>query len=400
MGFQAFRLPSFVPVTLVALAALGCRDDAESPTSPGSTPAPGATTAAALPTFTFLAVGGQHTCALDAAGAAWCWGAGGRLGDGKGLSRSTPGRVAGGLRFVQISAGARTTCGITTQNFAYCWGDGPLGDGGELIQSNVPVAVAGGHHFRNVIVGNEHTCAVTPGNIAFCWGLGHWGELGTGHSQFSNVPVRVYGGLRWRRVYAGGQATCGVTLDDVAYCWGFLLGGKQPTKVPTVLRFRQVWVGGGDYTDAQHEEPDTPHACGITAEDKAYCWGWGGDGELGQGTGMSSSTPVAVSGGRSWRQVVAGHYHTCGVTRAEVAFCWGVNQWGANGNGSFQGSLVPGRVKGTLSFRSISTGVLGLHTCGLTDAGKIYCWGYNVAGQLGDGTRTQRLAPVAVVAGN
>ena len=273
MRFHRFSPKLFAPLALLTLAVPGCRDDAESPTAPESPPASAAVTAAALPKFTSLAAGGAHTCALDATGAAWCWGAGGLLGDGQGISRSTPGRVVGGLRFVQISAGARTTCGITTQNLAYCWGEGPLGDGGEQIGSYVPVAVAGGRHFRNVSVGNEHTCAVTPGDIAFCWGLGHWGELGTGHSQFSDVPVRVYGGLRWRRVVAGGQATCGVTMDDVAYCWGFLLGGKQPTKVPGGLLFRQVWVGGGDYTDAQHEEPDTPHACGITPEDKAYCWG-------------------------------------------------------------------------------------------------------------------------------
>ena len=165
--------------------------------------------------------------------------------------------------------------------------------------------MAGDRHYRNVSAGNEHTCAVTLADIAFCWGLGHWGELGTGHSSSATSRCASIGGLRWRRVFAGGQATCGVTMDDVAYCWGFVLGGKQPTKVPGNLRFRQVWVGGGDYTDAQHEEPDTPHACGITREDKAYCWGWGGDGELGGGNGDFSSTPVGglrqpplASGGR------------------------------------------------------------------------------------------------------
>src|SRR3954470_18077865 len=126
MLFQAFRRTLLVPVALVSLAAQGCREDAESPTAPESTSAPTAATAAALPIFTFLAVGGQHTCALDASGAAWCWGdnSDGQVGDGQALSRTTPGRVAGGLRFVQISAGSRTTCAITTQNLAYCWGAG------------------------------------------------------------------------------------------------------------------------------------------------------------------------------------------------------------------------------------------------------------------------------------
>ena len=80
-----------------------------------------------------------------------------------------------------------------------------------------------------------------------------------------------------------------------------------------------------------------------------------------------------------------------------MAFCWGSNQFGYNGNGTLLGSHVPERVHGGIAFNSISTGVLGLHTCGLTGAGKVYCWGYNSAGELGDGTRTQRLEPVAVV---
>jgi alpha-tubulin suppressor-like RCC1 family protein len=360
-------------------------------------------TAAALPVFTFLASGGFHTCALTGSGAAYCWGANsdGQLGDGTFSSRPTPVAVAGGLKFVQISAGARHTCAVTAKNLAYCWGAaGLLGDGGELVQRNRPVPVAGDRRFRNVTAGNEHTCAVTPGDIAFCWGFGRWGELGTGHSQSSNVPVRVSGGLRWRRVVAGGQASCGVTLDDVAYCWGYQLGGKHPTRIPGGIHFRQVNVGGGGYEDAQENEPSNPHACGITPEDKAYCWGWGGEGELGNGKSAFSATPVAVSGSRRWRQVIPGYYHTCGVTRAEAPFCWGLNQWGANGNGSLAGSLVPEQVKGGLSFTSISTGVLGLHSCGLTDAGKIYCWGYNTSGELGDGTHTQRLVPVAVRGGS
>ena len=401
MRFQVPRRNLLATLALVALAAPGCREDADTPTGPQ--PGSAAVTAAALPVFTSLASGGFHTCALTGSGAAYCWGdnSEGQLGDGTFAGKTTPVRVAGGLQFVQISAGARHTCGVTAKNLAYCWGAaGRLGNGGELVQQNVPTPVAGDRRFRNVSAGNEHTCAVTPADIAFCWGLGHWGELGTGHSQFSDVPVRVFGSLRWRRVVAGGQTTCGVTMDDVAYCWGFRLGGKQPTRVPGGILFRQVWVGGGDYTDAQHEEPDLPHACGITPDDKAYCWGWGGDGELGQGTGMSSSTPVAVSGSRRWRQVVAGFYHTCGVTRTEVAFCWGSNQWGYNGNGTLLGSQVPQRVHGGLAFAGISTGVLGLHTCGLTGAGKVYCWGNNSSGELGDGTRMQRLEPVAVVAGS
>ena len=398
MRCHPFPRPVLVPLTLVLLLAPGCRDEAGSPTGPSAEPAMGAASAAALPTFTSIAAGGSHTCALDTGGAAWCWGANsdGQVGDGSFAGRLTPVRVAGGHRFVQISAGFQHTCAITTDERAWCWGaSGALGDGGELVQKGTPVPVAGGRRFRNVSAGNNHSCAVTPADVAFCWGSNPFGQLGTG-GGFTNVPARVLGGLRWRRVTAGGSVTCGVTTGDLAYCWGFSLGGRTPTRVPGGLFFRQVQVGGGDFTDAQQNEPDTPHACGITREDRAYCWGWGSEGQLGQGAWMSSTPPVAVAGSRRWRQVAPGHYHTCGVTKAEVAFCWGSNQWGANGVDT-RGSNSPVRVAGGRTFFSISTGVAGLHSCALTAAGKVWCWGTNTNGQLGDGTRTMRLEPVAVV---
>jgi alpha-tubulin suppressor-like RCC1 family protein len=388
------RLPAPVVAAALVAAALGCREDVESPMGPEAGAAL-ATAAAAAPTFTSISAGGNHTCALASAGQAYCWGSnlGGQLGDGTTTDRLTPVAVAGGLRFLQINAGADHTCGITTSERAYCWGTGPLGSS---IESSTPVAVTGDRRFRNVNAGNNHTCAVTPSDAGFCWGLNNsFGQLGTG-GGFSVTPARIAGGLHWRRVTAGGQYSCGVTTDDRAYCWGFQVGPK-PVAVEGGLRFRQVVAGGGGFTDAQRLESDLPHACGITVDDRAYCWGYGGEGQLGDGTRTSHRTPVAVAGSRRWRQVIAGNYHTCGVTMANVAFCWGLNQTGANGDGTTALSTKPVRVAGDIAFARISTGIGGGHTCGLSTDDRVYCWGANGSGQLGDGTRTRRLAPVPVM---
>jgi alpha-tubulin suppressor-like RCC1 family protein len=388
---RLLRLPA---VALVA--TLGCREGAEAPTGPVAVPASG-TPAAAAPTFASISAGGNHSCGLTSVGRAYCWGRNleGQLGDGTTSDRLRPVAVAGGLRFLQINAGAEHTCGITTNERAYCWGTGPLGS--NIASSTTPVAVAGDRRFRNVNAGNNHTCAVTPFDVGFCWGHSNrFGQLGTGGGA-SVTPARIAGGLRWRRVTAGGQYSCGVTTDDRAYCWGYNVG-PRPVAVEGGLRFRQVVAGGGGFTDAQREEPDAPHACGITRDDRAYCWGYGGEGQLGDGTRtFLQRTPVAVAGSRRWRQVIAGSYHTCGVTMADVAFCWGLNQSGQNGDGTTNPSSKPVRVTGTIAFEGISTGIRGAHTCGLNPAGRAYCWGNNASGQLGDGTRTRRLAPVAVM---
>ena len=376
---------------LAALLSAGtaCREETEPPTGPGTQPTLAAATAAA--TFSSISAGGEHTCALDAAGRAWCWGSNldGQLGIGTNEFRRTPAPVAGGLRFLQISAGARHTCAVTTTQRAYCRGAATAG-------SNTPVAVPGDRRFRNVNAGNNHTCGVTPLDVGFCWGLNNsFGQLGTG-GGFSVTPARIAGGLRWRRVTAGGQYSCGVTTDDRAYCWGFQVG-PRPVAVAGGLRFQQVVAGGDGFTDAQGTESDLPHACGVTPEGRAHCWGFGGEGQLGDGTRTSKTTPVAVAGSRRWRQVIAGHYHTCGVTLADVALCWGNNVSGANGNGTTVSSTTPTRVSGGIAFAVVTTGVGGRHTCGLSTGNRAYCWGDNSGGQLGDGTQIRRLTPVPVL---
>jgi alpha-tubulin suppressor-like RCC1 family protein len=73
------------------------------------------------------------------------------------------------------------------------------------------------------------------------------------------------------------------------------------------------------------------HTCGVTTDDRAFCWGEGSSGELGDGTNTSQLSPVAVAGGLRFRQVSAGTSYTCGVTIDDAAYCWGDNGAGQLG---------------------------------------------------------------------
>jgi alpha-tubulin suppressor-like RCC1 family protein len=390
----AHRSPSRLVLTLVAgfaLMVVGCGEEAQSPTAPGpASPAAAVTTAATL-SFTQVSAGGLHTCGLTSAGRVYCWGNNdyGQIGDGTHNPRKVPTSVASGLVFVQVSAGAHHTCAVTNQNWAYCWGNndgGRLGDGTNADRS-VPTAVGGGRRF---------------------WGSRAFGELGTDPSTNVTLPARVLGGHTFRRVIAGGGFTCGATTADKAYCWGYNLDGElgdgtttnrsKPVPVVGGLSFRQVVAGGGDISNSQGDQMDAGHACGVTPDRRAYCWGYSSSGQLGNGIRDGIRSPVAVSGDRRWNQVVAGLYHTCGVTTVNVAYCWGGNSFGELGiaAGPGFGVATPTKVAGSLQFSGVSTGPAGAHTCGITTGNRIYCWGYNSSGQLGDGTNTNRSTPVKV----
>src|SRR4051794_28019912 len=172
----------FVPILplAVVVAALGCRDDASSPTAPEPAPALVATTATAL-AFYQVSAGGAHTCGVTTEHLLYCWGQNvlGEVGDGTTTDRLRPVAIAGTLRFRQVSGGGAHTCALTTDYRAYCWGynfRGALGDGTTTPRLE-PVPVAGGRQFRVIDAGQYHTCGLTTDNRAYCWGNNVTGTL-------------------------------------------------------------------------------------------------------------------------------------------------------------------------------------------------------------------------------
>jgi alpha-tubulin suppressor-like RCC1 family protein len=406
IGCARVRFVPFLTLALV-LAALGCGEDDQSTTAPASRPALAATAATAL-AFYQVSAGWDRTCGVTTDNRAYCWGYNtqGELGDGTTTQRLAPVAVAGGLRFRQVSAGFAATCGVTTDYRAYCWGQNDLGELGDgtTTQRLTPVPVAGGHKFRQVETNFEHTCGVTyPDNRAYCWGRNADGQLGIGtntgpesgnYGPYSATPVAVVGTLAFRQVTTGFYHTCGVTTDNRAFCWGLNKYGQigdsstvfrrlKPSRVARTRQFRQVDAGAY-------------HTCAVTTADRAFCWGEGRQGQVGNGKTYLSFWPKAVSGGLSFTRVSAALNHTCGETAGNRAYCWGLNGGGELGDGTNINRLVPVAVAGGLYFSQLSAGAF--HTCGRTPAAVAYCWGINNNGELGDGTTMKRLMPVAVAA--
>ena len=376
------------------------------------TPVPGTSTSIATilagDAYMALSAGYGHTCGLVSGGTAYCWGWNpfGQLGDGtsgnggNSANRTAPVAVSGGRTYTALVAGEVHTCGLATDGTAYCWGQngqGKLGDGTNGPGRTAPVAVSGGRTYTALVAGRAHTCGLATGGTAYCWGGNDHGQLGDGTSGTDRlVPVAVSGGWTYTALAAGSFHTCGLATGGTAYCWGFNSNGQlgdgtsgSTANWTSADRLVPVAVSGGR-TYASLVAGGS-HTCGLATGGTAYCWGWNGHGQLGEGTNGNGSSsadrkaPVSVSGGRTYAVLAAGEAHTCGVATGGTAYCWGWNANGQLGDGtSGTDRAAPVAMIGGRTYTAMAAG--NRHTCGVATGGTAYCWGWNVNGQLGDGT--------------
>ena len=350
-----------------------------------------------------------NTCAATTHGGGFCWGTlyTTQVDSVEAYAKpvyAVPGTVPGGLAWLAFSGGFNHNCGLTTDGAAYCWGynsNGQLGNnsgvGSSLAYTPAPVAVSGGLTFKAVSAGAYHTCGLTTSGAIYCWGLDSRGELGDGTTSFVNsAPVAVSGGLTFVAVTVSDDHSCGLAAAGAAYCWGDNAAGALGTgdTIPSTV---PVPVTGGLKFVAL--SAGFAHGCGLTQAGGAYCWGNNGAGELGNGTTVRSTSPVLVSGGLTFTSISAGQDYTCGVTTGGLAYCWGDNSYGTLGNNAnlftHNANPTPLPVSGGLIFQAVSAGYL--HTCGVTTAGAVYCWGDNSEGELGNGSNTLgSVSPVLV----
>jgi alpha-tubulin suppressor-like RCC1 family protein len=309
-----------------------------------------------------------------------------------------------------VSAGRFHTCGIRTTGRLYCWGSDIQGQLGNTSMSSVqgsPTEVAGGHtDWTHVSAGGEHTCGRRSNGRLYCWGRDDSGQVGDGNADFGasqHLPVAVGNATTWTMVSAGEVHTCGRRSNGRLYCWGSdgngrLGNGAASTNNQTVPN--QV---AGNVTTWTSVSAGGSHTCGRRSNGRLYCWGNDDPfGQLGNGaTLVDKVSPALVAGGfTNWSSVTAGVSHTCGRRSNGRLYCWGNDAFGELGNGATTGVRpTPNQVAGArIDWTAVDAGEN--HTCARRTSGRLFCWGRAAFGALGNGTFTpDRPAPFQI-AGN
>ncbi|MCC3153644.1 hypothetical protein Q3A66_12515 [Hymenobacter sp. BT770] len=256
----------------------------------------------------------------------------------------------------------------------------------------------------------NHSAIIRPDGSLWTSGINLEGQLGNGTTTCSTTPVRVKTedpNTHWAQVAAGTSHTLALTTDGRLYTWGGNSKGQL-----------------GDGTTKQHLTPvavklpeeaahatwkqvaaGTSHSLALTTDGHLYAWGNNTNGQLGQGTSLDYAHPVEVplpesARNTTWAQVAAGNDHTLALTADGRLFAWGNNQFGQLGDGSYATSREPeavGQTQKLAALRWANVAAGRFHTLAVTRDGKLYSWGSNRFGQLGEEDDTRRNLPTLML---
>ncbi|WP_413462855.1 Ig-like domain repeat protein, partial [Salinispora arenicola] len=283
------------------------------------------------------------------------------------------------------------------------WGnnsDGELGDGTNN-GSSTPIAVdlPADTTITAIAAGTAYGLALTSAGTVLAWGDNSAGQLGDGTTTDSSTPVTVDlpAGTTITAVAAGDRHSLALTSTGTMLAWGENFIGQLGDGT-TTRRSTPVAVDLPAGTTVTAVAAGDRHSLALTSADTVLAWGDNSAGQLGDGTTTDSSTPVTVDlpAGTTITTVAAGAYHSLALTSADTMLAWGYNIFGQLGDGTTTDRDTPVAVD--LPAGTTITTVAGgaRHTLAMTSAGTMLAWGHNNFGQLGDGTTTDRSTPVAV----
>ena len=314
-----------------------------------------------------------------------------------------------------IAVGVNHSLALQRDGSVLAWGYngyyGQLGDGTTTDRS-YPTRIPGLTNIRALAAGDNHSLALSADGHVWAWGYNGYGQLGRGNTTASQVPVQVLAASGSPlagiiAIGAGDSYSLALAADGTVWAWGYNGSGQLADGTGTTRTLAQQ-VGdanGRPLVGITAIAAGSDHALALKSDGRVLAWGYNGYGQLGDNTTSSRQRAALVldDGYLALTGIVAiaaGGRHSLALDRDGQVFAWGYNGYGQLGEGSTTNRYLPEWVVGADGFplkhiRAIAAGES--HSLALGSGFNLLGWGRNEQGQLGDGGRTDRRWAAAVV---
>ena len=362
-------------------------------------------------TWSQMIKSGTHTAAIKTDGTLWTWGYNltGQLGDGTTLDRSSPiTTVAGGTNWSQVAAGQYITGAIKTDGTLWTWGRdnyGQLGDGTVANRASPITTAGGGTNWSKISSTLRSFAAIKTDGTLWIWGQNSSGSLGDGTTIDRSSPVTVAGGgTTWSQVACGYFIVAAVKTDGTLWSWGdnsygalgdgTVVNKSSPISITSNSKWSQIASGPRNFIS-------------LKADGTLWSWGNNSSGQLGDGTTINKSSPVTIVGGiTSWSSLPSGTGVNGGMLAASpiqapttILYQWGRDDYGQLGQGTTSGGRSSPATAPTFTYGWTQFSQGSFHYAAIVASGALYTCGYNVHGELGDGTTINRSSPITTIGG-
>jgi alpha-tubulin suppressor-like RCC1 family protein len=336
-----------------------------------------------------LALGSSHALALRSDATLWSWGltSSGQVGDGTTVNKTTPTQIPGSWTWV--SAGASHSVAIRSNGTLWAWGGNSLSQVGDGTTNNwtAPVQISIATNWTRVACGGSFTLALRSDGSLWGWGFNASSQLGLGNTTTQTVPVQIGSATDWQSISAGSAHSLAIKTDGSLWAWGFnssgQIGNGTLTNVTTPVRI-------GTATDWAEVSGGT--AMSLARKNDGTVWAWG-HGSTWEGISPRALT-LAASTGASWQQLTAGSAHQLALRSDGTLWAWGQGISNQIGDGTSTDRRAPVQIGTATTWTQVTAG--SFHSAAVREDGTLWAWGTNTNSQLGDGTTSSRTSPTQI----
>jgi alpha-tubulin suppressor-like RCC1 family protein len=313
----------------------------------------------------------------------------GQLGDSTVVDRNVAVTVKGLSGVTAIAGEGNRSIALKNDSTVWAWGHnfyGQIGDSSNVNRA-MPVKIRGLSGVIAIAAGDHHSLALTKDSVVWSWGWGTYGQLGNGIG-LSWYPVKIDSVSGIIAIACGGYHSLALKKDGTVWAWGNNGSGELGIENTSPSDYPKQVSGLSNVKSIAATSANS-----YAIKNDGTLWAWGGNtySQLGNNTEAFSTYPRQVTGLTGITVLTGGFQHSLALKNDGTVWAWGNNSAGQLGNGAIDSNSIyvyqPTMVPGLSGIVALTGG--GTHTLAVRNDGTVWAWGYNLQGQLGNGTNTE-----------